>query len=402
MSINEDYYALLGVSPDADKATIEEAYERLAKEVQPNVDLEPTNPERMRELDEAFDVLDDPARRAEYDAARAAAGNGESPPPVWAAAGATGAAVEPQGTSEEGALAAAGEEPDVVISSEPEAAPVKKGAGSLVAGIALLVGGVAAIVAAIGFAVVTLTDDDDGGTVTSSGLEIEDTVAGTGDAARNGQVVTVHYTGTLADGTEFDSSVGEQPFTFTLGAGDVIDGWDEGVQGMKVGGERTLVIPSDLAYGEGGQGPIPPNATLTFDIMLLAANDAPADNPPAADGEEVEIESGLKMIDVLQGEGEEAAAGDRVFIHFTGWLEADGSRFDSSLLAPEPGVVAFTIGTDAPIPGWDLGVTGMKQGGLRRIIVPPELAFGAEGAGNGAIPPGATLIFDMQLVEIAK
>ena len=112
-------------------------------------------------------------------------------------------------------------------------------------------------------------------TTTPSGLIIDDKVVGTGAAASAGQHVTVHYTGWLFFGGEkgrkFDSSVDRgDPFDFPLGGGQVIKGWDEGVQGMKVGGKRTLTIPPQLGYGaRGAGGVIPPNATLVFDVELL-------------------------------------------------------------------------------------------------------------------------------------
>ena len=107
---------------------------------------------------------------------------------------------------------------------------------------------------------------------TDSGLVIEEITVGSGEAARAGQHVTVHYTGWLTDGTKFDSSKDrDEPFDFPLGARHVIAGWDEGVQGMQVGGVRKLTIPPNLGYGSrGAGGVIPPNATLVFEVELLA------------------------------------------------------------------------------------------------------------------------------------
>ena len=112
-------------------------------------------------------------------------------------------------------------------------------------------------------------------TTTTTGLQFEDTTVGTGEEASKGQSVTVHYTGWLyndeVQGAKFDSSKDRNdPFVFSLGAGMVIRGWDEGVQGMKIGGTRTLIIPAALGYGaRGAGGAIPPNATLKFDVELL-------------------------------------------------------------------------------------------------------------------------------------
>jgi FKBP-type peptidyl-prolyl cis-trans isomerase FkpA len=107
---------------------------------------------------------------------------------------------------------------------------------------------------------------------TASGLQYEDTVAGDGAEAKAGDTVSVHYTGWLDDGTKFDSSKDrQQAFEFSLGAGMVIKGWDEGVAGMKVGGTRKLTIPPELGYGERGAGNvIPPYSTLIFEVELLA------------------------------------------------------------------------------------------------------------------------------------
>ncbi|MFM7360362.1 MAG: FKBP-type peptidyl-prolyl cis-trans isomerase [Cyanobium sp.] len=106
--------------------------------------------------------------------------------------------------------------------------------------------------------------------VTASGLRITDLVLGEGAEASAGQTVVVNYRGTLTNGKEFDSSYGRGPFSFPLGGGRVISGWDEGVAGMKVGGKRRLVIPPELAYGSrGAGGVIPPDATLIFEVELL-------------------------------------------------------------------------------------------------------------------------------------
>lgn len=106
---------------------------------------------------------------------------------------------------------------------------------------------------------------------TQSGLQYEDLAVGSGETAGSGQFVTVHYTGWLTNGKKFDSSLDRgDPFGFSLGKGQVIAGWDEGVEGMKIGGKRKLTIPPELGYGARGAGSvIPPNATLVFEVELL-------------------------------------------------------------------------------------------------------------------------------------
>jgi len=129
--------------------------------------------------------------------------------------------------------------------------------------------------ACVALAVSARADDkkDSKVVTTDSGLKYEELKEGTGDAAKKGDTVEVHYTGWLKDGTKFDSSVGKKPFSFTIGKSKVIKGWHEGVPGMKVGGKRKLIIPADLAYGKDGYpGVIPADAELTFEIELLKIN----------------------------------------------------------------------------------------------------------------------------------
>ncbi|PIT96622.1 peptidylprolyl isomerase [Candidatus Campbellbacteria bacterium CG10_big_fil_rev_8_21_14_0_10_35_52] len=121
-----------------------------------------------------------------------------------------------------------------------------------------------------------LTNERDNKIISSNAnnMTITDISLGTGKEAKQGQILTVHYTGALEDGTKFDSSIDRNtPFRFILGAGQVIKGWEIGFFGMKVGGKRKLVIPAELAYGSQDRGNIPANSTLFFDVELLAAED---------------------------------------------------------------------------------------------------------------------------------
>ncbi len=233
---------------------------------------------------------------------------------------------------------------------------------------------------------------------TSSGLEYVIISEGDGEIPEAGQVVTVHYTGWLEDGTEFDSSRGrDQPFQFALGQGMVIPGWDEGIALMPVGTRAQLIIPSDLAYGEAGRPGIPPDSTLIFDVELLAIQPGPPESPTAIDDSDYEeTDSGLLYYDLEVGDGAALEEGQPVLMHYTGWLE-DGTMFDSSLSRGQP--IGVVLGAGQLFPGWEEGLASMNVGGIRQLVIPPELAFGEEGAGGGIIPPNAVLIMEIEVIE---
>ncbi|WP_420645132.1 FKBP-type peptidyl-prolyl cis-trans isomerase [Candidatus Leptofilum sp.] len=247
--------------------------------------------------------------------------------------------------------------------------------------------------------------EEGGSRVTASGLEYVEVEAGTGVQAQPGDLVSVHYTGTLADGTEFDSSAGGDPFSFVLGQGSVIPGWDEGIALMREGGKAQLIIPPELAYGANDYGPIPGNSTLTFDVELVAVDAVPTPAPPptavpptTVDPDDyIVTDSGLQYIFLAEGDGDTPEMGEVVTVHFTGWFE-DGTLFaDSRAASP----IEFIVGDEQILPGWDEAVLLMQVGDNVQMVLPPELGLGEEGSPNGTIPPNATLIFEMELLGIS-
>ena len=171
-------------------------------------------------------------------------------------------------------------------------------------------------------------------TTTASGLQYVIIEEGSGEAPQAGDIVEVHYSGTLTDGTEFDSSYERgEPIRFPLGLGQVIPGWDEGIGLLNVGSKAKLVIPPELAYGEAGAGGvIPPNATLVFEVELVDILPGPPEAPSeVAEADYTTTDSGLQYYDFEAGEGDSPESGQTVVVHYTGWLE-DGTMFDSSLM----------------------------------------------------------------------
>lgn len=224
-----------------------------------------------------------------------------------------------------------------------------------------------------------------GSTTTASGLKYEEIIAGTGLRPQPGDMVSVHYTGTLEDGTEFDSSVGREPFRFTLGQGQVIPGWDEGIALMNEGGKARLIIPSELGYGPSGAGPIPPDATLIFEVELVDVQPTPKPTEIAEEDYTI-TDSGLKYYIFEQGSGATPQLGDLVTVDFELWME-DGTFIDSTIDRGTP--YTFLLGSASSLPGLDEGMVLLQEGGRAQLTLPPQLADGS----------GATYVFEITLLE---
>ena len=230
---------------------------------------------------------------------------------------------------------------------------------------------------------------------TASGLKYLDLKVGTGSEAKKGSPIKAHYTGMLQkNGKKFESSVDHgKPLDFDIGVGQVIKGWDEGIVGMKVGGKRTLYIPYDLAYGENGRPPvIPRKADLVFEVELV---DVATEILVPADAKKTT--GGVQYSDTKVGTGAEATPGKKVEVHYTGKLQKNGKKFDSSV--DKDKTFTFGLGQREVIQGWDEGVAGMKEGGKRLLFIPSKLGYGEPGYGRD-IPPNSDLYFEVELIKV--
>jgi peptidylprolyl isomerase len=234
---------------------------------------------------------------------------------------------------------------------------------------------------------------------TASGLQYYDLIVGTGTEALQNYTVFTHYTLWVKTDSGYDyivSSTDGSAVQFVLGRGDtVFPGWEEGTAGMKAGGKRLLVIPPELGMGAEGLGVIPANAELVMEIDLADARE-PREPVKVDEANYTTTSSGLKYYDLVLGTGDTPVAGQTVVVHYTGWLE-DGTLFDSSIDRGEP--FNFKLGDGSVIPGWEEGISMMKVGGKRQLVIPADLGYGASGAGS-VIPPNATLIFEVELLRI--
>lgn len=248
-----------------------------------------------------------------------------------------------------------------------------------------------------------------------SGLQYMDDSLGTGREAKADELVSIHFKGWMvpkdtaselfsdwsADQSKSTLSLGDskmrnQPIKFILNSGSFIKGTDEGIVGMKVGGVRTMIIPSKLAYGDAGVGFIPPNTDLKVIIELLEVKDRVVAEMWKVDSTSFKTTaSGLKYAIIAQGAGPAVEAGKVVTVHYSGFLQ-DGTMFDSSVERDEP--IMFVVGQGQVIPGWDEGMQLLKKGDKARFIIPPQLGYGEMVLEK--IPVNSTLIFDTEVIDI--
>lgn len=243
------------------------------------------------------------------------------------------------------------------------------------------------------------------GVTLKSGLKYNDIKVGTGNEAKMGDLVEIHFKGWLIkDSTHLfddwskdstkqkdllaDSYQMGQPVKFILGNENFIKGSDEGIVGMKAGGQRTIIIPAKLAYGAQGMGPVPPNANIKLVVELVDAMQPKVAKMWDVDSTKFKTtKSGLKYQILQEGTGDQIAKGKQVTVHYSGYL-LDGTKFDSSVERDEP--FTFVVGVGQVIPGWDEGVMLLKKGSKARFIIPPTLAYGNRDLGK--IPANSTLI----------
>ncbi len=253
---------------------------------------------------------------------------------------------------------------------------------------------------------------------TASGLYYTISSQGEGESVKAGQKVSVNYTGKFLDGKPFDSNTDSNfhhmmPFDLEVGKGRVIKGWDEGLQLLKKGSKATFYIPSNLAYGAQERNPIPANAILVFDVEILDVQN-PADQGAVDDKllqdyfaknniHATKTPSGLSYVITQKGLGPTAKPGKKVTMNYTG-KTMDGKVFDSNTDSKFNHVAPFTfvLGQGQVIKGWDEGVQLLQLGSKATFYIPSGLAYGEQGAGGGAIPANAVLIFDVEVLGIDK
>jgi peptidylprolyl isomerase len=229
-------------------------------------------------------------------------------------------------------------------------------------------------------------------------LVITDIRQGDGDAAEEGDTVFVHYVGVRSeDGTRFDGNFGRAPYAVTLGAGQVIDGWDTGLIGIKVGGRRQLDIPSDLAYGETGAGEtIKPGDALSFVIDAVAI--VPASNPDEKPSVVIEGSanvSSLESEDLVDGKGTKVEPGMTVALHLVAYRADTGEEITGTW--EQGGPITFELVDGGTLPGLVEGIPGMKVGGRRQLRIPFAEAWGPDGQEGIGLPAQTDIVVIIDL-----
>ena len=225
-------------------------------------------------------------------------------------------------------------------------------------------------------------------------LSITDLVEGDGNAAQAGDLLVMHYVGVLQDGSQFDASWDRgDTFSFPLGQGRVIQGWDEGIIGMQEGGRRILAIPPEQAYGAQSPSPdIPPNSPLYFVVDLVAAITPPDVENEAAPATEL----GVTVLE--EGDGDTVAVGDVVEVHFTALIQETGEEIASTFLTGQPAIFEVGVEPTQFLAGFDEALPGNNVGSWLRVIVPPEL--GLPDAEDNGLPPEPTIVTELFISRI--
>ncbi len=248
---------------------------------------------------------------------------------------------------------------------------------------------------------------------TEAGLKYLDNKIGSGHKVENGDFVKFHFDAWIVkdstdlfgdwkkDSTKKAFSLGgskdiDRPIRMFIGKGQFIRGSEDGIIGMMPGGIRTMVIPSKMAYGEKGLGPVPPNTDIKIVVELLKAFKPVKVSKWEIDSSKIiTTKSGLKYVIVKEGSGVKPDSGSTITVNYSGYLE-DGKLFDSSVERDEP--FTFKLKVNRVIKGWEEALTYFNKGTKAQIIVPPYLGYGDENV--GPIPAHSTLIFDIEVTDV--
>lgn len=240
----------------------------------------------------------------------------------------------------------------------------------------------------------------EGATTTSSGLQFLDVTPGDGDVPQTGDILSLHFTASLPDGTEFaNTKQYGDPITIVYLRDQILPGMDEGLALMKAGGTAKMVLPPELAFGPTGNGVVPANSQVILQVELSKVEEPPQPSTVAS-SDLTTTASGLKYADLATGQGEAVKAGNIVSTDYTIWVQGENkAEYVASSKGRNP--LTFVQGAgDTVFPGWEEGVLGMQVGGKRQLIIPPDLGMGE--AGGSSIPGNATLILEIELVDFKE